>query len=197
MSSILELVRVHSLELFKVGRCNKLQFHNADHVNDVVEAIQVIANCENLSVEEIEILTIAAYFHDTGLNDIYKGHEYVSKANAKRFLENQEYPKGKINKVLSCIMATKMPQKPKTILQKVMCDADLSHLGSESYFKKNEALRKEWEMHLQLTFSEEQWRKTTIDFLLEHTYFTKYGNDVLTNKKRQNIMKCFAHDFEA
>lgn len=195
MESLLNKVKKHCLKVLDEGRCHHLQFHNVQHTNDVVKSIRRNAVYQGLTDEEIEPLLIAAYFHDTGVRYIYKGHEYVSAANAKKFLEEVNYPRDKTRVVINCILATQMPQSPKNNFEEMICDADLSHLGKQNYFEKNELLREEWREFMKLEFTDTEWRKLTIDFLMEHRYFTAYGKDKLQAKKRGNILKCMSPEF--
>lgn len=174
------------------GRCSNLDFHNRNHTKEVVKAVKKIGCYEGLSNEELEPIIIAAYFHDTGLRHVYKGHEYVSASNAKQFLEVHNYPKEKIKIVMDCILATQMPQSPNNKYEEIICDADLSHLGSRKYFKKNEKLRKEWNVFMKLSFDDTKWKQITIDFLMEHNYLTTYGKEVLRLEKRANVIRCMA-----
>jgi hypothetical protein len=68
-----------------------------------------------------------------------------------------------------------------------MCDADLFHLSSTDYILKNELLRIEWEAYMDLIFTDEDWLKLNIDFLLNHKYHTDFGNTKLEDRKLKNI----------
>jgi predicted metal-dependent HD superfamily phosphohydrolase len=48
-----------------------------------------------------------------------------------------------IEKVKACILATEMPQKPVGLLQEIICDADLFHLGTEDFSDRSKLVRKE------------------------------------------------------
>ena len=43
------------------------------------------------------------------------------------------------------IIATTMPQRPKNLVEKVVCDADLIHIGTKEFFRKNDLLKEEIE----------------------------------------------------
>jgi hypothetical protein len=42
----------------------------------------------------------------------------------------------------SCICATKLPQRPKSLLEEIVCDADKYNLGTENFLKSDELLKK-------------------------------------------------------
>ena len=188
MNPIINKVKKHCLHLLNLSRCKVLPFHSVLHTLEVYENVQTIGTYEKLKVLELEILAIAALFHDTGMSATYTGHEDISSNNAHIFLNDLNYPVKNIVRVINCIDATKMPQHPKTELELVICDADLFHLSSENYFLKNELLRREWQTYRDLIFTDEDWFKLNLDFLSRHTYHTEYGKNVLEEKKQKNIM---------
>ncbi len=111
-----------------------LIYHNLSHTANVAESAKKIGKKCELSSEDLEIVTIAAWFHDTGYTESYNNHEEAGKLIASAFLDANNYDPDKKEKVLSCIDATKMPQSPKSAAEQVLCDADLSHLGKEDFF---------------------------------------------------------------
>ena len=158
-------------------------FHNLHHTLTVLEGAGRIGRAENLAEGELEMVLLGAAFHDLGHIECYSGHEEVSMRLAKKWLSEQEYPEDKITIILDCIGATRIPQRPKHILEEVICDADLIHLSFESYPIYREMLRSEWEMELGWTFTDEEWITNNNTFLQDHSYFTAYGKNVLEPKK--------------
>ena len=63
----------------------------------------------------------------------YQNHEYYSQVVARNFLGRKNWPPAEINRVTGCIAATKMPQKPTTLLEEILCDADLAHLAEPDF----------------------------------------------------------------
>lgn len=166
-----------------------LTFHNFSHTKDVVNAVRYMTQKSNLSIVELEMLTIAAWFHDTGHTIVYNGHEEESKKIATNYLSRVEYDKNKMQIVVDCINATKMPQKPNTNLEEILCDADLSHLSQQNYFVKNELLRREWELVLNQYYTNKEWYKLNLIFIKNHRYFSSYGTNTLEAGKIYNIRK--------
>jgi len=189
MNPIVRKVKKHCLDLLTHSRCNVLPFHCVQHTLEVYKNVQTIGAYQKLNEEELEVLKIAALFHDTGVSATYKGHEDISANNAHIFLSDLKYPMKNIAEVMNCINATKMPQQPKTKLERVICDADLFHLSSKNYMLKNELLRIEWKTYMDLIFTDEDWLKLNLDFLSEHKYHTVYGKNVLQEKKQVNILQ--------
>jgi predicted metal-dependent HD superfamily phosphohydrolase len=100
-------------------------YHNLQHTENVVSAIDEIANGMRLSEHERFILFVAGWFHDVGYVSKIEGHEQVSARMAERFLKHKKVDAGDISIVMSCILSTRYPQHPKSILEQVICDADL------------------------------------------------------------------------
>ena len=145
-------VKKHCLFLLKQSRCKILPFHCVEHTLEVYKNVQTIGEYQKCNIEELEVLKIAALFHDTGVSETYKGHEDISANNAQKFLIDFNYSKTKIERVMDIIRATKMPQSPKTKLERIICDADLFHLSSNNYLVKSELVRKEWKEYIGLIF---------------------------------------------
>ena len=59
---------------------------------------------------------------------------------ATTFLQENGADAALIEKVTSCINATKMPQSPGSLIEQILCDADLAHLGTDEFSAKNELL---------------------------------------------------------
>jgi uncharacterized protein len=155
-----------------------LYFHNLSHTMDVVFAVSEIGEQLKLDESELNILKIAAWFHDCGYIYNYTGHEVISKIIAEIYLSQLFAEKDFIGEVLACINVTKMPQKPKNILQQVICDADFYHFTLKDYGKKSQQLRKEWEIYLQKIYSDTDWNHLNSGVLQNHQYFTRYGQDI-------------------
>jgi len=175
-----------ALNLLKKSKCKELPFHSIKHTIEVYNNVEHIAKYEGLSADHIEMLKLAALFHDTGMALGFKDHEEISAINAALFLEEHNYPIDKIEVITNCIRATKIPQTPRNLLEAILCDADLFHLGSANYMSKNELLRKEWETYNNLNFTDSEWIKLNVNFFKEHKFHTDYGNTILKRQKTKN-----------
>lgn len=166
-----------------------LHFHNLSHTKDVVSAVKEIGNNQQFSLEDLEIIEIAAWFHDTGYGKAYVGHEEKSKKIAMDFLSHEEYPLQNIESIIDLIEATKYPQKPTNLTGMILCDADLYHLSCEDYDNYEQRLRKEWEEYFNKNYTDKEWAKENSEMLNLHQYFTNYGKTILQVKKEGNITK--------
>jgi hypothetical protein len=108
---------------------------------------------------------------------------------ARTFLEEQGVGEKRIEKVLQCIAATEMPQRPQGLLAEVMCDADLYHLATEGYAEKTELLRQEVSLLTGEKVSKRKWLYGNKLFYEKHHYFTEYGRTVLEPRKQANLQR--------
>ena len=166
-----------------------ISYHNATHTYDVVKGAIEIGEETRLTEEEMEILILAAWFHDVGYSEVITNHEDVSAAIALSFLSEKGYPDEKAARVCGCIMATKMPQSPKTTVEQVLCDADLLHLASDTFFDRTELLHQELITACGMKISDKEWMEKNISFIQSHRYFTNYAREKYGDAKRNNLKK--------
>ncbi len=187
--NILKQARKYIFQLFKKQLDTKFVYHNYVHTYETVEACKILGEGNKLSKEELEIVQLAAWFHDAGYIQQIAGHEEVSVGIATDFLRQHNYPEEKIQQVAGCIMATKMPQQPQNLLEEVLADADLHSLGSKEHFDKTDILRIEMETTRGIVRSEIDWLKDEINFLSNHRYHTPYAQLTLNKQKTKNIAR--------
>ena len=162
-------------------------YHNLNHTREVVKAADKIGTYANLTEEEKEILMLSAWFHDSGFKYDYDTHEEKSIEIAKEFLVQNNYPKDKIEKVVSSINSTKNGQKPKTLTERVLNDADFIHLSKKTYFDNLLLLKSELENAKGSKLIDSEWYEKNLEFLKSHQYNTEYGKTVLMPKVEKNI----------
>lgn len=186
MDNLLKNVSKYVITLLTNKLSSNLRFHNINHTYEVVESAKEIGEQSSLSDDKMLILLTAVWFHDCGYVNTYINHEEESKKIAKQFLENFGCDKEFNEQVLNCIEATKYPQRPYSLIEKVLCDADMYHFTKVNYPKYEKAIRYEFEKYLGLKYTNKEWRKTNYETLVKHNYFTDYGKAVLTKFKEVN-----------
>ncbi|SCW44066.1 Pycsar system effector family protein [Mucilaginibacter sp. NFR10] len=186
---LLEQVKQYAISYFDVHHDPDLIYHNLRHTKDVVAAATQIANHYQLSDEDFFVVISASWFHDTGYFTDKKDHESKSVALATHFLKQHKVEQAVIDKVSGCILATKMPQSPADLLQQIICDADLFHLGTDDFRDKNKLLRKEMEAIKKHDIDKDEWRNYNIEFLQGHEYYTDYCRLLLNDQKHKNLQK--------
>jgi len=162
-------------------------YHNLQHTENVVSAIDEIANGMRLSEPERFILFVAGWFHDVGYVSKIEGHEQVSARMAEHFLKHKKVDAEDISKVTSCILSTRYPQHPKSTLEEVICDADLLHLGQRHFLQNMALIREEWSLTRNLNYTDEQWHALNIEFISKHEFHTRYCRKNYDKRKKKNI----------
>lgn len=187
-SQLLAAARTYVTDLFQHKVNPVFVFHSLEHTEDVVEACSRIADYSQLEEEDRLVLLLAAWFHDTGYAaGQAEGHEDVSVQTATQFLHSKTINESLVQRVASCIQATRMPQSPVTLVEKILCDADLYHLATGDFMARNSLLKKERESLLGHKIDKKEWRKNNVQFLAQHHYFTDYGREALAQKKAENL----------
>ena len=163
-------------------------YHNQLHIKEVLEATQKIGSHYQLDDHLFFIICAAASFHDIGFI-LSKGelHEQKGAELADVFLHSIEVEEEDIAAIKNCILATKMPQSPQTLQEKIVCDADLFNLGTNTFKEKNKLLKKEQEALSNSKIDGITWRKTTISMLENHHYHTDYCQSLLDTTKAANL----------
>jgi len=164
-------------------------YHNINHIEEVVENANKICSYLKIEPEETETVIIAAWFHDSFYINSPKNHESESANIAESFLIEHNYPKEKIDLVRGCILATKIPQSPKNILEEILCDADLFHVGCENFFLRNELYKKEIKNQFNSKISDKEFIQNSISFFSAHKFLSNYAKEFLEEQKQQNIQK--------
>ena len=189
-STLLKDAQEAAVNLISSKVSKNVRFHTLQHTREVVAACEKIAETLPLSDEDKIALNIAAWFHDTGYSaGQAKDHEMISVQHAVDFLNAHASSEEMIKKVTGCINATRMPQNPTTIIEQIICDADLFHLGSDNFKEKSKLLRGELMEFGGEELSKKEWRQNNIAFLEAHKYFTAYGQTNLQPVKEKNLVE--------
>lgn len=150
---------------------SKFFYHGLHHTLDVTEAALRLANMENLDEHSTALLHTAALYHDSGILKVYKGHEIASAELVLEVLPLFDYKENEIKTIIEIILATQLPQKPKNILEQIICDADLDYLGRDDFYVNAMNLYREWTHHgVQMSLKE--WYLLQVEFMQNHKYFT-------------------------
>lgn len=161
-------------------------YHNYEHTVYVMDKVIEIGKHENCSEKEIELLSTAALWHDTGYINTYKGHEEESCKLARQYLPGFGYSGVDIDNICGMIMATKIPQSPRNKLEEIIADADLAYLGTG--LAKSLAGKMFEELNaLNPLITPEAWNKTEIDFITGHQFFTGYCKENKENIKQSYL----------
>lgn len=184
---LLRQVREYALSYYKTHEDDKLAYHDKGHTEGMVAAAIQIGNHYQLSDRDFFIIQATAWFHDLGYMVDIEHHEAQSAVLAENFLQKHNVPEADIADIKGCIMSTKMPQNPGTLLDKIVCDADLFHLGTDDFFKNDKRLLKEIRALYKPDLTKLEWRRKSLKFLEDHHYHTDYCQVLLNSGKQANI----------
>lgn len=182
----LKEIKLEVLGLLESKLAPSLHFHSLEHTRDVYLHVKEITEGMEIDPELRILVKIAALFHDTGFLKLYAGHEQKSCEIAKISLLKFGLNDDQISQICGMIMATKIPQSPNTLLEKILCDADLMYLGTNKFKTIGDLLHQE----INETFgviSIEEWDSIQIRFLQNHHFHTTYCIEKYGPKKLENL----------
>ncbi len=163
-----------------------LYYHNVKHTVDVVTEVELMGWAEGCSDEEILLLKTAGLFHDAGHTIGYDNHEEFGTRLVRDYLPKYNYTEEQIEKINEIIMATKLPPKPNSLLQMIICDADLDYLGRSDFIPVSNTLYDE--LKAQNKIGElNDWNKLQVKFISGHQYFTKTAQSLREVNKQKQI----------
>ena len=180
-------IKKHLLERLEAELPDGLFYHGVSHTLDVLRAVEEIARREGVTdTEELVLLKAAALFHDAGYIVQYENNEPVGADMAKSVLPEFGCSEEDAEKVAELILATAIPQNPRSHWAEILCDADLDYLGRDDFFPIADALRRELAFHGK-SFSDDEWTHFELDFLKGHKYFTASERDLRDSGKKRNL----------
>lgn len=164
-----------------------LSYHNLWHTqSDVIPAVERLARLNHIDEEGTMLLLVAAAFHDIGYVTRHDEHELTGARIAAQLLPEYGFSTLHIEDIIGMIIATRLPQMPRNLLEEILVDADLDTLGREDFFQRSEDLRQELNT-LGQPITVEQWQKQQLKFLREHEFFTEAARELRGDTKQQHI----------
>ncbi len=164
-------------------------YHSIEHSRFVANMVSTIAEAERLDKKNMEIVIIAAWFHDLGYSKSHDDHEEEGCKITREFLEAKNLDDDFIVQVEKCIRATKLGVEPETLNEKILSDADLSHAGKGNFMELSDLYRKEVCNFEEGKCSKLGYWEKTLNFLNSITFHTNYAKEHLDKVKTENIEK--------
>jgi len=187
----LKIVEQYIRELFRDELPNGIKYHDADHTLHPTKGVVAIANdiaiAENISENDRELLITAAYFHDTGYIREYDKNEPIAARMAGRILKLIGYKPNEIEKIQNMILSTDLAVEPKTHLEKILCDADLDHLGRPDFLEFDAKLREGRRNRGVDVSDDEKWYNGTLNLIINHKFYTESQRKLREEQKQKNI----------
>jgi hypothetical protein len=176
-------------DMFAQRQRSGVCYHNLHHAQQIAEQVTKMGNYYQLEKMVLEDLYFAAWMHDVGYWEAgASGHEVRGAEIAERYLiDEMRMDKGRVERIQSLILSTVMPQNPQNLLEEIICDADLFHLGSEAFFNQTLLLKSEIEKTGQRKIPLIEWLSETRDFMTKHHYHTDYAKSFFQPVKERNL----------
>jgi uncharacterized protein len=164
-----------------------LYYHSLAHTrDDVLPAVEQFARLSAIQGMPLQLLRIAAWYHDIGFILQRANHEAMSAQIAREFLPTCGFHSQDVRQIEGMITATTLPQSPQTFLEELLADADLDVLGRDDFPTRNQALRAELQS-AGVSFSDMQWYSQQYTFLQNHRYWTSAARQARDAGKQRNL----------
>ncbi len=174
------------LNLLEEQLPEELHYHGTHHTLDVLDVCNEYIRRHDIPEQEAILLRTGVLFHDFGFTQSFEDHEQNGARLVQSILPDYGFDEGDIEVVKGLIMATKIPQSPKTELERIICDADLDYLGRGDYYPISETLYEELKS-LGKIENREQWVDLQIRFLEAHEYHTDYAIENRQPEKEKRL----------
>jgi predicted metal-dependent HD superfamily phosphohydrolase len=182
-----EAAITHALDRLRDELPPTLLYHDAGHTReDVLPAAERLAVLSGVEGEDLQLLRVATAYHDLGYIFAYWQHELASLRLAAQTLPQFDLLPEQIERVLGMIVATRMPQSPRDLLEQILADADLDSLGRPDFLELGLRLRQELELHGQPR-PLRHWEEGQLAFLKQHAFFTEAARRLRDSAKQANI----------
>ncbi|GHA30004.1 hypothetical protein GCM10007103_09120 [Salinimicrobium marinum] len=189
MTSLVEKTEKFVFELFKDKLPNTFIYHNYKHTERVVKSTQELIEKSEIHVKQQEPLLLAAWLHDIGYTAEYRGHEEESARMAQAFLKENGADENLIKEVSRIILATIPSKEPADLVEKIIKDADTSHLSKEYFEEISELLRQELHLQKIKNFTVREWVQQNIKlFTKKHQYYTPFAIENWEEGKHDNLL---------
>jgi uncharacterized protein len=164
-------------------------YHSVEHSIEVLRDSVSYAFLDGVSEKEIQLIAIAAAYHDSGFLLSAHNHEEESVRLVMEALSlEQEWSPTDQATICQIILDTKVVQPtekywkpPKHPLSRYVLDADVSNLGQSNFLDKTELICRE------IGAERENFLRQALSFIERHRWYTLPAKQLLQSVKEQNI----------
>lgn len=167
-----------------------LLYHTYEHTLDVLKSTLNYAAEDRVNPRDMELLAIAAVYHDSGFLDQAHDNENLGAERAALAMKTLgSYSDSEISLVKNLILDTIVKaspngpmQIPTTELSKYLLDGDMTNLGREDFFEKGALLQQELGM-----LSEADFLKNSLEVMSAHKWHSLPAVRQRTAQKEVNL----------
>lgn len=167
-------LRSDILHILQHKLSKQLYYHGIHHTLDALKTSQLYLKHNPLSKHQAKLLRLGILLHDIGFTETTTEHEKRGAMIAEELLGQYDFPDQDIELIKGLIMATKIPQNPSTLMEKIICDVDLDYLGRSDFYEISETLYREFKVYTDLK-DHNEWNKLQVKFLEAHKYHTDFA----------------------
>jgi polyphosphate kinase len=186
-ATVLEKARLAVRAWFAKRMPPHMEFHDLDHTLGVARTAVAIGRASRVPEDDLRLLEIAALFHDTGYAVDPSDHERHSADIAERFLRAHGVNDRVTARIRALILSTRKDATPRSLLQRVLRDADSAKAGQADFAARSERLRREIGALHGRKPGPDQWRTENLAYLRSHRFHTRYAKERFGTQKRLNI----------
>lgn len=179
------------ISALKAQLSKNLCYHTVEHTLDVFHEALLFAHHDNLPARDMELLAIAAAYHDAGFLQQPKDNERIGARMAADAMRKHSYPRDEISTVETMIDDTQLrprargfAQVPTHELSRYLLDADLSNFGRDDFFEKAELVRKE----IGVPKNRASLKKVLL-LMQAHQWHTPAAKALRQKKKEENLAR--------
>jgi predicted metal-dependent HD superfamily phosphohydrolase len=179
------------LERLKAQLSPDLTYHSHKHSEEVVEEAITLGEEAGLPAKTLELLAIAAAYHDAGFLEQKSSNEAIGAKLAAGAMEAAGYSKEDRELVRRMIMDTQLKpdrgrlrQIPSTQLSGYLLDADLGNLGRQDFFEKAELMIVESQAKDRQAFM-----KDLLEMVTTHSWHTQAAWTLKAAQQKINVEK--------
>ena len=187
--NLAERARLHVRQWFARRMPKEMRFHDLEHTLTVARTAVALGRASGLGPDQLELIEVAALFHDTGYALGAEDHEASSAKLAEAFMRKHGESERRIQAVASMIRSTRMGQRPRSLAQRLIRDADSAKAGQADFDARGELLREEREHLLGKRISAHAWLKENLAYLNAHTFHTPQARKRYGAQKRINLAR--------
>jgi len=178
------------LELFTKYADSSRHYHNLSHLEFMYENLKDLKK----NIEDWETTIFSLFYHDS----IYKASSNTNEEDSAKYASTKltciGYPKERIEKCISMILATKEHQTNQDLDTNYFIDADLAILGvhPEKYQQYADAIRLEYTMYPDFLYNSGR-RKVLQQFIANENI---YKTDFFRNKYEKQAIANLTNELE-
>jgi uncharacterized protein len=170
-------------------------YHNIAHSYDVLNSSirialmhnQICSPGEELKAEDFILLCTTAITHDLGHIEAFAGHEEAGARIVEKDFGQFGYSSAQRRIIENGIRATKLPQNPKSLLEEIICDADVANKGRKDCFFAGIFVKSETENIQNQEIEPDNWIKGSIDYFLKLPFHTEAANKLYERGRLINL----------